>query len=138
MTAIWPDELPCSPLDGFSSGPRGARLVTSTDVGPPKMRKRGPALRTIALASYFDANQRARFDRFWEEELRTGVDPFMYRDPHFNNYRLSDDGGVTLQNEAGVELEIESWLLCTFSTNEPSWVRRAGKFFPQFEIVVLP
>ncbi|GEC52264.1 hypothetical protein ABIF38_006426 [Bradyrhizobium japonicum] len=138
MTAIWPDDLPCCPLDGISAGPRSARIVTPVDVGPPKMRRRGAPLRTIALAHYFDANQRARFDRFWDEDLRYGTLPFLYRDPHFNNYLLSTELGAVLQDENGVPIRVESWILCVFSANQPTWSKRGGKFFPQFEIVELP
>ncbi len=140
MIAVWPSELtPGTFVEGFSSGPRGTRLATPPDVGPPKMRPRGNLLRPIAFTDLFNANQLARFNRFWEEDLRKGVDPFLYPDPHANGFPLCDDTGAVLLNEAGRPLIIESWILCTFSTDQPSWAARpGGRWAPQFSIVELP
>jgi hypothetical protein len=104
------------------------------------MRRRGPKTRTIAFNELFNADQRARLDRFWEEDLDHGTHPFLYRDPHADGFSLwTDDAGVTLQDEAGNDLIIEGWLLCTFSTNEPVWSARGGGWFqPRFELVELP
>jgi hypothetical protein len=150
MIPTWPQELleqtsvegvflQNTLISGFRSGPRGARLSTAVEVGPPKMRSRGIKLRRIAFAEILTADQRARFDRFWEEELNNGVLPFLYPDPHMNGFSLCDDSGLILQDENGNDLLIEQWLLCQFGTNDPAWAALPGAHFaPQFDIVVLP
>lgn len=138
--AKWPSDLPqCPIVDGFRSGPRGSRLATTLDSGPPKIRRRGPKLRTISLAQVFSADQRARFDRFWEDEIGCGTKPFLLRDPHLAGLRLCDDAGHPVTDQAGDVLTIESWILCAFSTDDPTWSKLpGGKYAPQFQIIELP
>lgn len=140
MIPVWPEEFRQKTLvDGFKSGTRGTRLSTPMDVGPPKMRRRGVNLRPISFADYFTADQRARFDRFWEEDLGNGTRPFLYPNPHLNGFTLGDENGNILQDETGNNLVIGSWLLCQFGTADPAWTALGGGYFaPQFEIIALP
>ncbi|MGW1423665.1 hypothetical protein ACWAT4_26495 [Bradyrhizobium manausense] len=141
MTASWPDDLPQgTPVDGFKSGTRGTRLGTAMEVGPPKFRPRGPKTRTIAFNDLFTADERARLDRFWDEDLNQGTAPFFYRDPHSDGFPLLDDAGNTLQDEAGNDIIMESWILCVFSDQaEPQWGAAGGGWFtPQFQLTELP
>lgn len=140
MIPCWPSELRQRTLvAGFKSGTRGARLVTAMEEGPPKQRPRGNKVRPISFTDEFSANQRARFDRFWEEELNMGTLPFFYPDPHTNGFPLCDDLGSPLLDQDGTPVIIGAWILCTFSTAEPAWSALGGGWFvPQFDIIELP
>lgn len=138
--AIWPPEFRQRVLvEGYQSGARGSRLSTAPEVGQAKLRVRGPKIRYLNCTEFLSFNQRARFDRFWEEDIRGGVDPFLFPDPHANGALLQSDSGGSLQDESGVNLLIESWLLCQFGKDEPTWTGLGGgRFSIQLAFVVLP
>jgi hypothetical protein len=137
---VWPDDLPCSvTLDGLQTGPRGTRLLTATDTGLGKIRRRGPRLSSMSGLLRVTQDQRARFDCFWEEDTAGGVLPFLFRDQQLDGYPLDGGLGSWLQTEDGTPLRIESWWLVQFGQQEPAYSRLSGRRFQiQFSLVILP
>lgn len=137
---VWPDDLPCSVIMGsLQTGIRGSRLSTAPDAGQAKLRRRGPLVRPVSCAMKVGANQRARFDLFWEEEVDCGVLPFLFRDQQLDGYRLGDGVGLTLLDDVGNSVIIESWWLVQFGKTEPSFTRISGSTFQiTFDLIVLP
>ena len=94
-----------------------------------------PASCTITVS----ANQRARFDTFWDEDTAGGTLPFLYRDQQLDGYQATDESGSLLETEDGTPIQIESWWLVQFGQNEPAYTRQSGNRFQiQFDLVVLP
>lgn len=93
----------------------------------------------VSCVMKVSADQRARFDRFWDEETGGGTAPFLFRDQQLDSYRLGTDLGAGLQTESGVPLKIESWWLVQFGQQQPAYSRVTGRVFQiSFELIVLP
>lgn len=137
---VWPEELPCGVLlESLQASPRGSRLSTAPDFGPAKLRRRGPKIMPVSCVITVNADQRARFDTFWDEDTLGGTLPFLYRDQQLDGYPLDDDLGSWLQTEDGAPLHMESWWLVQFGQQEPAYSRQSGNLFSiQFSLVVLP
>lgn len=137
---VWPEDLPCSVIMGsLQTSARGGRIATATESGIAKQRPRGPKTRPVSCVVKASADQRARFDRFWDEETLSGTSPFLFRDQQFNAYHLGTDIGAQLQTDEGVPLKIESWWLVQFGQQQPAFSRVTGRVFQiQFDLVVLP
>lgn len=137
---VWPADLPQRVLvQGFQSGVRGNRLTTAPDAGLVKQRRRGPAVRPVTCAVTVEMDGRARFDRFYEEELNFGVAPFLIPDQQVDGNLLSDELWNALLDENGHLLIAESWWLVQFSQNQPAVSAAEGLLFNiQFSLVVLP
>lgn len=137
---VWPDDLPCSVIMGsLQTAPRGSRLSTAPDYGPSKLRRRGPKIMAASGTVSVDANQRARFDRFWDEDTEGGTLPFLFRDHQLDGYQMTDEAGAWLETEDGTPIRIESWWLVQFGQQEPAYSRQSGNRFQiQFSLVVLP
>ncbi|MGY3366191.1 hypothetical protein ACVWZL_003316 [Bradyrhizobium sp. GM2.4] len=137
---VWPDDLPQVVLvEGFQAGPLGQRLSTAMDSGPSKQRRRGPKTRPLTVAIAVDENQRALFDRFYDEEVGGGTTPFLIRDVLTDGRDLDDDLGEQLQDENGDDLLIESWALVQFGQTDPAVAANTFDFYRiQFELIVLP
>ncbi|MCK1536889.1 MULTISPECIES: hypothetical protein [unclassified Bradyrhizobium] len=137
---VWPDELPQVVLvDSFRAGPRGQRLSTAMDSGPAKQRRRGPKTRPLTVAIDLDEDQRARFDRFYEDDTDCGVLPFLIRDMLTDGRGLDGDLGQQVQDENGNDLLIESWLLVQFGQTDPAMAANTFDFYRiQFDLIALP
>lgn len=81
--AVWPTTLPKAFLvDGYGEQPQDNALRFQTELGPPKMRRRGTAAaRTISGAIIVKQSLREVFDYFYETTLSHGVDSFNWDDP---------------------------------------------------------
>jgi hypothetical protein len=137
---VWPDDLPCSVIMGsLQTAPRGVRLATAPDAGPPKQRRRGPKTMPVSCVIKVSANQRARFDRFWEDDTGGGVAPFLFRDQLIDGYKLGNELGQVLLTEAGAPITIGSWWLVQFGQQQPAYSRVTGRVFQiSFDLIVLP
>ncbi|MDB5618471.1 MAG: hypothetical protein JWQ24_2709 [Tardiphaga sp.] len=84
-------------------------------------------------------NLRARFDRFYEEEVNFGITPFLIPDQQIDGTGLFDEYGGPLMDESGIPIVIESWWLVQFGQTQPATVAIGGATFTiQFDLVVLP
>ncbi|WP_299808744.1 hypothetical protein [Tardiphaga sp.] len=137
---VWPDDLPQrSLIQPFQASVRGNRLSTATDTGPAKQRRRGPAIRPVTCGIMVGMNLRARFDRFYEEEVNFGITPFLIPDQQIDGTGLFDEYGGPLMDESGIPIVIESWWLVQFGQTQPATVAIGGATFTiQFDLVVLP
>lgn len=139
-TPIWPEDLPCSVIMGsLQTAPRGSRLSTAAEVGPAKQRRRGPKIMPVSCVIKVSADQRARFDRFWDEETEGGTAPFLYRDQQLDGYRLGNEDSALLLTDSDAPLVIESWWLVQFGQQQPAYSRVTGRVFQiSFALIVLP
>lgn len=137
---VWPVDLPQRVLvQGFQSSVRGNRLTTAPEIGPVKQRRRGPAVRPVTCAITVEMDGRARFDRFYEEDLNFGVTPFLIPDQQVDGNMLSDEVWNALLDDNGSLLIAESWWLVQFAQDQPAVSAPDGLIFTiQFGLVVLP
>jgi hypothetical protein len=137
---IWPSDLPTWILvDTYKSAPSGNRLVTEMDAGPAKQRRRGPKMRSVTCGINLNSDERARFDRFWDEDLKGGVLPFWKMDAHFDLQAILDESSTPITAEDDSPILVDAWWLAQMGKTEPVYsALGAGNFKVEFEIVVLP
>lgn len=137
---VWPSQLPQQTLvQGFQASVRGKRLTTAMDTGPGKQRRRGAPVRPVTCAIMVDADNRALFDVFFDEDCVGGTLPFLIPDQQLDGLLLDDQDSLLLETEDGSPLILESWWLCCFGTSEPATSAVAGNWFSiQFDLLVLP
>lgn len=123
---IWPTDLPQSMLvEGFETNQRDGRLRSSTDIGPPKMRPRtSAAIKPVSGVIRCTQDQTARLERFWAEDTRGGILPFMIPAQVFNNAWLLTDDGSPLLTDDGEQILIEDWWLALFAEPPPERPRQ--------------
>jgi len=80
---VWPDSLPCFPLQGSWSETGQRNVATFTpEVGAPKYRRRSTASGSVASASFhFNKDQLADFLAFFGDDLKDGSLPFSWTHP---------------------------------------------------------
>jgi len=82
---------------------------------------------------------RARFDRFFEEELNFGVTPFLLPDQQIDGNALYDESWNVLLDENDVPIVIDQWWLAQFGQSQPATSAISGMIFTiQFDLLVLP
>jgi hypothetical protein len=137
---FWPSELLQTVyVDGYQSSPAGGRLGTSMEAGPDKQRRRGPKLRPLSGTIRLDPDERARFERFWDEEIDGGTLPFWFPDIHLGGFALATESGLVLTTETDRPVEIDSWWLVQMAKEDPAYSAVSGLLFNvSFKLVVLP
>lgn len=107
----WPEgELGFRPLiDDFSYEEPDGRYRNPMDRGPSKSRggTEGTAnLITCSSEPFWNADQLARWRRWWKEDTGGGNLPFKIRDPQFDGLLwLTDSGGMLLTGEVVLDEE---------------------------------
>lgn len=137
--AVWPSDLPQRVLaEGYSSGPRGNRLITKMQDQSIKARPIGGKLRQVSCVIKVDHNQQARFDRFWEDDVKLTL-PFLFPAPQLDGEYLLDDTGERLLDDTGRPLIIEAWWLVQFGQQAPQYLAPTSRRYRiQFDLIVLP
>lgn len=83
MYALWPPELPQSPLLGSQQALTGTAIRSPVDIGLPKQRRRyGATARPLSMQMRLTLSQWDRFQHFYDQELADGTLPFQWRHPH--------------------------------------------------------
>ncbi len=83
MVAVWPADLPQSPLvGGFQETLPQLGIRTTMDLGPAKTRRRYTAgVTRWAIAFRFSETNRRSFLVFWKDTLEGGTQPFILPHP---------------------------------------------------------
>lgn len=141
MIAIWPSDLPQRfQREGYSRGFADGRLSTPMEAGPPKTRRRfSSAVKPLTVTMDEREDAFARLERFYEEELRGGVLPFLLPDQARDGLPLMADVGVPLLDDAGRPLLVSAWWLVMFGGNLPTPQDRGGGWYRStFSLSILP
>ena len=139
MMPRWPDDLPCQPISGWPESLGENRSLNQGEQGPPRVRRKmSKRTDTVSLTYRFTRNDRARFERFYTEEVEDGSMPFLLPDPGSNNFPLLTAGGLQLMTHDDAPLVIASTWVCLFGTSLPSWVRSGQIWRCSFDWVILP
>lgn len=138
--AIWPSDLPQKPQSkSYSQAAMNGRLVSDTEVGPGKRRRRWKGAAAVQISLYIRGDQIQSFWSFWDDDTAGGVLPFFFPDPVGDGAALTDDGDDLLTTNNGTGLEASAHWLCLFDTAEPSLTNVGGPLFQiAFAVQVLP
>lgn len=136
--ALYPVDLPCwTVLDSYTESSPDSRRKQAVDAGPALMTRRAAFVRPLAFAVVLTANQKARFDRFWDIDLAGGTRIFVKSHPFYHRRRLSADG-VPLSLTSGEPLVISDYRLMQFA-EEPDFHRiSVSRLRAQLSVVILP
>ncbi len=118
---LWPAQLrQFMSAPDFSTAPPDGRLRSPVDAGPAKLRRRVTvAIKPVSGSIRCDQDQMARLERFWLEDLRGGVLPFLFPDQVYNNALLCTEAGEPLLTEASDNLLVANWWLVQFAEPPP-------------------
>lgn len=140
MTLLtWPDTLPRPRMAGYAFTPGDTRRFAQSDGGAPRVgRGRSKAADLARMTIRVNAGQRARFDRFFFDEIGRGFRTFLMPDPTKDGWPILTDEGVPLLTDEGVPLlQAETWL-CMFGQTMPGYGMENARFTISFEVMVLP
>lgn len=117
----WPSDLPQRPSQqGYSVGFGDGRLMTEMDAGPPKMRRRYTStVKPVAMSFVGDANAVARFERFWDIDLKGGSLPFTIVNPIMHGMKLVTETGTTVTDELGNPILVAAYDLALMGKSPP-------------------
>ena len=81
--AVWPTSLPqYVQVQGYQENMGNERIENQPDAGKPKSRRRFTAeYRKLKVSIQMDADQRATFEEFYFDTLKTGTLPFDWVHP---------------------------------------------------------
>lgn len=137
--AIWPAELPRPRREGYQQQLAENRLSTKRDAGPNAVRRRASsASNTVAVVFDVSADGRARFLRFWHEEIAEGASVFLMPDPTWTGVDLSDETGAVLVTDDGTIIGAEDWWLVLAGEQPPVETVIGVRYRIQMQLEVLP
>jgi len=142
MIPYWPLDLPQRVLaDTFSETLADGRLRTAMETGHAKSRRRfSSAPKPVAAAFKVNADQKARLERFWDEEIAGGSLPFLIADQTADGLVLLADAGLPLLDDLGRALICTAWWLVLASDSPPAFTtrNRGLSYTAAFPLSVLP
>lgn len=135
----YPSELPRPNRDGYKVARGDGRTIGRTDAGPPIRRRRFSAVpKTVSFVTDLTQSQKARFDRFYDEDTAEGTLPFLLPDWAVHGTPLLTAGGAPLLTAGGVPLLISRIWLCVFGDQLPVETPRGVEWRMSFSLLVLP
>ena len=137
---VWPNlELPRPLRAGYQEAPLDGRILSRTEAGYTRLRRRFTMMpRRLSLTFMMSRNERARFERFYEEELAAGALQFLMPDFADDGWPLADDEGAWLATDEGDVLVTEKIELCQFTEQLPAYEVAGLEWRVSFTVEVLP
>ena len=115
-------------------------MKTPPEVGPVKLRPRfSSAPAPVVGQMRCTLNEKARMERFWNEDTSGGVLPFVFPDQVYNNTILMTEEGEPILTEDDEIILVESWWLVQFA--EPiQWrpIRGQGSWMAGISLNIMP
>lgn len=138
---VWPPEIgQWMTAPDFTIAARDGRMKTPPEAGPVKLRRRfSSAPAPVAGQMRCTLNEKARMERFWDEETLGGVLPFTFPDQVYNNAPLLTEAGELILTEDDEAILIESYWLVQFA--EPiQWrpIRGQGSWMASISLNIMP
>lgn len=136
--AVWPTSLPRPERNSWQRQRQEGRLKRQTDAGPPGWRRRfSSTALMVSLSVVLTRNQKAIFDRFFEEDTRGGSLLFWMPDPTTDGWAMLDDAGNPLLS-GDVPLLLAARWLVSFGDQLPQESIQGTEFRIAFSVVVMP
>ncbi|RWO83931.1 MAG: hypothetical protein EOS18_03550 [Mesorhizobium sp.] len=143
MTLVWyPPELPRPERAPYQVTRGDGRTRRAEDAGPPNVRRRFSAVATtVAFSTVLTRAQLARFDRFFDEEIKQGTLPFLMPAPDTDGLPLLTEDGTPLLTDEGVPILIAETWLCLIGQQMPARAPSSPgsiQWRVSFDIAVMP
>ncbi|MCP1200049.1 hypothetical protein [Notoacmeibacter sp. MSK16QG-6] len=139
--AIWPEEeLPRPARNGFREENGEGRRLFMPDDGPPLSRKRrSRVVDTIALILDVTNNQRARIERFVNDELDEGNDFFIMPDWSRHEIPMLTNNGQVITDGDGNTILLSAYMIAMFDEGGlPSYAPRGVDWQVSMRILRMP
>ncbi|MFE3838891.1 hypothetical protein [Pseudogemmobacter sonorensis] len=137
---VWPEALTRFERDAWQVQRQESRQRRQTDAGPPGWRRRfsNPA-KFVSLSIVLSRNEKAVFDRFYDEACKQGSLLFWMPDPTTDGWPLLASDGRPLLTSEGVPILLAARWLCGFGEQVPvDTIIEQVKFRITFDVVVMP
>lgn len=143
MSLVWyPPELPRPERAPFQMARGDGRTRRAEDAGPVNVRRRFSAVaNTVAFSTVLTRAQLARFDRFYDQEIKQGTAPFLMPAPDTDGLPLLADDGTPLLTDEGLPILISETWLCLIGQQLPARAPSSPSSIQwrvSFDIVVMP
>lgn len=140
MTPVWPVDLNKFERDGWQVQLQESRRKRSPDAGPPGYRRRFSSVaRLVGFSIVLSRNEKAIFDRFYEEDCNWGTNLFRMPDPTTDGWpALTSSGAPIILPDGRRMLLAKSWV-CHWGDQPPlESVHGQTQFRKSFNVVVMP
>ena len=135
----WPIELLEPISDGWRQQRGESRRRGGGDQGPPRMRRGvSKAADAVQMTFVCTHDERARFDRFYDEDTDEGALPFLIPDFATDGDALMTGEGSLLTDENDNPLLIASTWVAMFGDQLPSYAPIGLRWQITFILTVLP
>lgn len=137
---VWPEGLNKFDRPGWQVQVQEARQRRQSEFGPPGWKRRFSSVaRYVSLSLTLSRDERAVFDRFYEEDCAQGSLPFYMPDPATHGWQLLATGGQQLLDGSGAPLLLAETWLCSWGEVPPAeTITGQVDFLKTFQVVVLP
>lgn len=137
---VWPTaDLPLPDREGFQIRPQDPRRKRQSDAGPPGYRRRFSArAKFVQMKMLLTRNQRAIFDRFYDDDCEMGTRAFWMPDPTTERWPLASTSGQLLLASPGTLLVMSGRWLCHWGDEVPAETVVGTRFQKAFDLAVLP
>lgn len=137
---VWPAGLVRFERPGWQVQPQEARQRRSNDAGPPSYRRRFSSVgKAVSLSLICTRNEKAIFDRFFEEDCRRGGREFWMPDPTTQGWPMLTSDGRPIMVAPGVPLLLSERWLCAWGDPPPTEaMHQQVQFRKSFTVWVLP
>ena len=135
---VWPSELDPPMREGYAISRVETRLRRPVEQGPHRQRRRfSAAPAPVSMTLDVSRDQRARFDRFFIEEVSQGALPFLITDPTTHGQPILV-GGEPLLDTDGEVITIAAWQVARFGEALPETTVIGIRYRIRFSIEVMP
>ena len=124
---------------GYALRRTDGRLMTKPERGPPRPKTMtSKQMKTAAMILDVDHDQWSRFNRFYEEETKSGSVHFAMPQPGNDGRNVLANDGSILTDQNNNPLLITATWLCMFGVNPPVDTVVGVRWRIAFDLVVLP
>lgn len=137
---VWPETLRRIERDSWQAQRQDARLRRQSDAGPQTYRRRfSSAARLVALSVIVTRDEKAIFDRFFEQDCQDGTSLFWMPDPTTDGWAALTTGGQRITMPDGTPILMSRRWLCSWGDALPvETVQGDVDFRKSFSVQVMP
>ncbi|MDO5648867.1 hypothetical protein [Paracoccus sp. (in: a-proteobacteria)] len=137
---LWPAGLTQFERQGWQAQAQDSRRKRQADAGPPSFRRRfSSAARRVSLSLIASRDQKAVFDRFYDDECANGSTLFWMPDPATDGWPVLGNDGLRLLTGDGQLLLMAARWLCAWGDEPPvETIQGDTDFRIAFSVWVMP
>lgn len=136
---VWPSDLPRPTRGDYQASWQDPRIARQAETGPPGYRRRFSSVsRPVSLSIIVSRSGKARFDRFFTDDIAHGSRVFRMPDPTTDGWPLLNESGVPLLTETGAPILLSENWLCLMTAVPVERIYAQVEFQIAFQVDVLP